>query len=836
MNHIFSEETIQKMRQEIILSNGNEVFFVGKRQNTSIISSVLPIARGNEMEVPVIYDQAFKGDYVIHNHPGGNLTPSGNDLAIASYLGNQGVGFVIINNDVTDVYVVVESPVVEEKQYLDIDQMKSLINQKSSIAKHMDHYEKRDSQIKMIENICDAINEDKLMLIEAGTGIGKSMAYLLPYIHWALSNKEKCVISTNTINLQEQLIQKDIPFLKKALNIDFNAVLVKGRGNYICLRKLQSAQNNTDYELFEQDEKYIIHQIIDSLPVLKEGTRDELTGIITPDTWDKIASETDTCLKEKCSHFNKCFFFKARKQVNQAHILVVNHHILCSDIAIKGEIGDTQSSYGLLPPYQKLVIDEAHNLEDVAINYFGKTTSQISLKINISRLYNLKGTVEKGVLAYFKKQISNWKQEYEHEVIDLLDNILLNDIIPRIQLMREDIEVFFQFLADYMSKQLNNNFFENTIRLVPDKINPSFKMDLIKKSEPLISKMTHLYELLQQFLEKLKDLPYHLREDLLGTIKNLESYTNKILSIVTTIESFVYFKEVDSVYWMELRKKDSNPWVRINISPLNISELLNDFLFDTKETIVMTSATLTTDKSFQFMKKQIGLLETAKERLEEAILASPFNYKEQMSVCIPTDLPDPQNASFNHSVNQVLEQILDITKGGTFILFTSYSMLNHCFEHISNSNTHELILLKQGSMDRHSLINRFKNGNQSVLFGTDSFWEGVDVPGNALRCVILVKLPFKVPTEPITQGKLEKIEREGGNPFLEYTIPQSVIKFRQGFGRLIRTTKDQGVVVCLDKRIITKPYGKIFINSIPDCNMVVGKRDEVYHEIQKYFI
>ncbi len=830
----FNSHIIEEMREEILKVQGNEVFFVALTGNDHSINEVRVIARGNDSQVPVIYDEAFKGDYVIHNHPSGLLDPSDDDLTIASTLGNEGIGFIIVNNTVTKAYTVVEGVEPNDRSFLDPHKLSSLIDEEGEIARHFDPFEKRDSQIKMLERIVEAFNGDEIAVIEAGTGVGKSMAYLIPAIHWSVKNKEKVVISTNTINLQEQLIKKDIPFLQKALGIDFKAVLIKGRSNYICLRKLYSAKEDLENDLFNESEQNWLEAVQKSVTTLKEGSKDEVAGIMPLEAWDKIASETDTCLKTKCSYHSRCFFFKARKEVQQANLLIVNHHLLCSDLAIKGEIGDSSNSYGLLPPYQKIIIDEAHNLEHVAVNYFGYSVSPFSFRQSLSRLYHLKGSSEKGILGFLKREINGWKGKGDNEIIDAIDEILTDKVIPDIMRLNHLVDSFFQLMLSFALDQMDGNL-ENKLRVTPDSISSSIRDKIEKESQALIQGTQNIYGRIKELLEKLHKIPLRIKEKNIGMIKNLEAYHSRLLSALTSLDIFVHFKEEDSVYWIEVKKRDHTPWLRLNVSPLNVSEFLNDFLFTSHESVILTSATLTTDGSFNFLKQELGLNLTAQERITEALLPSPFDYMEQMSICIPTDLPSPQDKNFTKSVNEFLVEIIEITKGKTFILFTSYGMLNQAYDHLDGHFSHRITLLKQGSMDRHTLIDRFKNGNHTVLLGTDSFWEGVDVPGKSLSCVILVKLPFKVPTEPITQGKVEKLEREGKNPFYDYSLPLSVIKFRQGFGRLIRTAEDEGVVICLDKRIITKSYGKMFINALPLCHQVIGDQMEVLDGVSKYF-
>ncbi len=832
---IFDTQVISYIKEQIKQTNGSEVFFVGTVDEYGIISGVKTYAKGNKKSVPVIFKQAYKGDCIIHNHPSGNLEPSNADISIASQLANDGIGFIIVNNTMDKCYTVVGNMEENIIRPLDSYELLKFISKKGPIAKKIPNYEQRESQELMLENITYSFNNNEISLIEAGTGTGKSLAYLIPSIIWAVNNKEKVVVSTNTINLQQQLMNKDIPLLKTAMGKEFTPILVKGSGNYICLKKLNKAISGSSELFVEENEREILEDIVEyANHKAKEGSRDELGFIPSLSVWEKVNVETDICTRAKCFYFNKCFFFKARKAAVKADLLIVNHHLLCSDISIRKEKGDfTQNA--LLPTYHKLIIDEAHNLEDVATSYFGNQVTRIGTKRLLNKLYNTRKGIITGILpqiSYLLEQISN-KNESQTEI----QTIINEGIFKKVKNASEHVETFFDILFQY-TKNLNNvNKKETKIRLKEETLENGF--DKVRtEGKNFANSFIEISKDLNNIIEKFDGMKYTDKEDFLDEIKEITSYYLKISGYAMTIEEILSLKNpYEKVYWIEMKNRENSRIMKISSCPLDISIFLQETIFgDFDNTVVMTSATLTSNKSFHFIKERIGLNDNLDRKVNEVILPSVFDYENQMSICIPMDVPEPKSNKYLDVTCEYLKSILDITQGSTFLLFTSFFAMDYVYNKLSDffaNNTYNF--LKQGTLDRHLIITRFKNDPKSVLFGTDSFWEGVDVTGDSLRCVIIMKLPFRVPTEPIIQARIEKMERENINSFMKYTVPQTVIKFRQGFGRLIRSKKDTGCVICLDRRVATKPYGKIFLESLPPAHKVIGYYEDILSEIRKYF-
>lgn len=831
---IFDAKVITYIKKEIDKANENEVFFVANIDEYGIIDEIKSFAKGNKHSVPVIFKQAYKGDCVIHNHPSGNLEPSTADIQIASKLANDGIGFIIIDNSMNNCNIIVGN--VEENKITPLDsfELLKIISKKGSIAKNLEYYEERKCQETMLEVAVESFNNNNIGLIEAGTGTGKSLAYLIPSIVWAVTNKEKVVISTNTINLQEQLMKKDIPLLKKSLNIDFEPILVKGANNYICLKKLNKLLGNIQQLIINENDSVIINEIFDfANNKAKTGSKDELGFIPSSTLWEKINVETDLCTRAKCRYFSKCFFFKARKSAVKADLLIVNHHILCADISIRSEIDDFTTN-ALLPAYNKVIIDEAHNLEDVATDYFGNIITRIGLKRIISKLYSRNRGIVKGVLSlisFVLKQNVN-KDEYQEEII----SIIKEELIDIIKASVKQCNVFFDVLFNYVIELNSKDKDKTKFRLSKENLLENFE-NVKEQGKILSDYLLKISGKIKMISLKYKQMKHKDKESIFDEMKEVEALKNKIYNCAMIIEENLSLSDLDNkVYWIEIRNINNPNVINLSSCPLNVSDFLRESIFKYFDTIILTSATLTSNKKFDYLKNRIGLNGNLEKDLTEIQLESPFNYAEQMSICIPLDIVEPSSNKYLDLSSEYIKNIINVTHGSTFLLFTSFYALEYSFTKVvKHFGEKKFTFLKQGMYDRHTILTKFKNNTNSILFGTDSFWEGVDVLGDSLRCVVLMKLPFRVPTEPIIQARIEKMKRENINSFMEYIVPQTVIKFRQGFGRLIRSKNDTGCVVCLDRRIATKSYGKIFLQSLPPANRVISTKDSILSELKQYF-
>ena len=813
-------KTIEKMRLEISESGGNEVFFRGIPDGEGIVSEVEVIARGNSSSVAALLNMMRKNEVIIHNHPSGVLIPSDEDVSISSMYGEVGGASYIVNNAVDDIYVIVP---LKEFIKIDIDEY---FGENGVIHKNFGKFEVRREQYEMAKLIENSMNENKKLIVEAGTGTGKTIAYLLPTLLYAIENNLKVIVSTNTINLQEQLVNKDIPLLKKIINEDFNYQIVKGRGNYLCKRKLYNidvTEKETDTEE-ERTEKNIIRNLIDwDKNVTRTGDRNELKYEISNSIWEKVNSEVDMCKGVKCPHYSKCHFFKARKNVADATLLIVNHHMFFADLAIRNQTG-FYTNYSILPNYDIVVFDEAHNIEDTARNYFTFETSKISFGRLMGNIYNRRvvNSSNGGAIVRLMTYLNESLSSEEYEKVDELKE----DAIAELNVFYDKgIDIFDKLI--YLFSENNNNR-EIKIKIDKQKMqsNKAFR-EVMEINSQFKESYGNLVIRINKFLNTVSN--YNL-EDKEGFLFEFSRYYERLKQYYKKFEFILEGKEEGYVYWANVTT--IRPNVKLYATPFDISDELNDNLFTKMDRMVFTSATLAVDNKFDYYKKIIGLMKENRRKIDERIVKSPFDYEKQMKVYIPEDALDPTNIEFLRDLEEFIEGVIKNTKGHCFLLFTSYSALNFLYNQLkSRFSEKEYTLIKQNDFPRHEMIEIFKNSKNPILFGTDSFWEGVDVQGEQLQSVIITKLPFKVPNDPVTEAIIENIRKNGQNPFNDYQVPQAVIKFKQGVGRLIRSKTDSGNIIILDNRIIKKMYGKKFLSALPR-NKVVESKSEILKKMK----
>lgn len=703
-------------------------------------------------------------------------------------------------------------------------------------------FETREQQQKMMLDVITAYNRNAIALVEAGTGTGKSMAYLIPALLWALQKKERTVISTNTITLQEQLINKDIPLLLKTLNIDLKVVLVKGMGNYLCLRKLEEAKSEILF--FNQREAQEIQKIDVWSQTSNEGTRSTLPFIPSGGVWEKVCAESDTCNNNECPYYQSCHFFKARREANEAQILVANHHLLFADLASRANNGNYHDT-AILPLYRKVILDEAHHIEDIATEYLAGRLNQLEILRVLGRLSAEKGSNEQGKLPLLKEKIlGHYRATVPPKETHVIFNCLNLDLpgIRRdvIQQVTETFETLGQFLATFQKKNEETGGEMKQRLLTPHFSHPFWINEVIPKVQGLIAVLTKYVQVLTTLENEIKFLENEkLNEQTKGIRFEITALGNRLLDATVLLQEFIVSKEDTArVRWIETQTLKTMTNIHLVNAKLDISKPLVDFLFSKFPSIILCSATLATNKKFNFTRRQLGLVpELIHDRnVIENIYESPFDYNQQALFAVPTDIPDPLQPGFIQAAAEKIWQSIQISHGNAFVLFTSYSMLKSCHDLLAQRlNANRYVTLKQGDDNRQSLLQRFKTTNRSVLFGTDSFWEGVDVVGEALRCVIIVKLPFKVPTEPIIQARTEAISANGGDPFSDYSLPHAIVKFKQGFGRLIRNKRDRGCIVCLDTRLIKKSYGQQFLNSLPNCQQIFAESELVKQHMTEFY-
>lgn len=826
------------LRRTIEEARGNEVFFLAKPNEEGVVVEVTPLARGNDSAVPALLQVATQGDVVIHNHPSGYLDPSAADVSLASEYGNQGVGFYIINNAVDEVYVVVEAFKRTHQHKLDVRQLAALISSDGPVALQLRSFESRPEQQRMLEAVSAAFNESKLALIEAGTGTGKSLAYLMPAIYWAVQNRQRVAISTNTINLQEQLIHKDLPLLRAALDLKFKATLIKGRQNYVCLSKVDALEKEGEY-LIETDERAELKAILEWSHRTGDGSRSDLSMVPKAATWEKVACESDNCGRVRCPFYNTCFFYNARREAASSDVLIVNHHLLFSDLAVRGETG-RYADAAILPGYSRIILDEAHNVEEVATSYFGLQISKVGVLRLLARLYNLREKEkvrERGLLPFLLARLKNIQGEtglglytriFEHIQSRLL--VLRENLVYTTTQVFDDLATYFEGLQPSLSGEWK-------VRFTPQVTGqPEWNELVVAGVQQLIREMAEFHQQLLLLEKWLEELPERSLDTLLAQTVELGALIDRVETAASTLGVIFSNSGDQTVSWVELSEGRMGKRITLKQAPLQVADLLFDRLFDKFETVVMTSATLATEKRFDYIKGRLGLDRVPQSRLLECLLPSPFDYTRQAILGIPQDIPSPDHPSFSAQLSRLVLESLKISEGRALVLFTSYSLLRRVYQELQPKlQSAGIRCMMQGEAPRHRLTAIFKQDKSSVLFATDSFWEGVDVVGEALENVILTRLPFSVPKEPVIEARVEAIERAGGNSFLEYSVPQAVIKFKQGFGRLIRTKTDRGSIMIFDRRIIDKPYGRVFLQSLPPCAVVQGKQERVFAEVKRFF-
>lgn len=796
-------EAREKMVFEINESGGNEVFFRGILDENKIVADVEVLAKGNKYSVPAILGRMKRAEIIIHNHPSGYLYPSDADIEVASaFANNLDGGSYIIDNNAQNIYVITEAYFDDNKK-IDI---KAYFEKNGLLAQNFKEFEYRDEQLHMAEHIERGLNDEKKIVVEAGTGTGKTLAYLIPSIEWAVKNGKKVVISTNTINLQEQLLNKDIPITKKIMQKGFKYILVKGRGNYLCNKKygMLVSGNSIDFEEFSESQKKQFKEIIDWGAKTKTGDKSELCFEVDYVVWEYFQSEADICAGSKCPLKAECYFAKARSERKKADILIANHHIFFSDLALKKEMG-FKTEYAVLPEYGLVVFDEAHNIEKVARDYFSYEASKFGFTRAMYQIFNL-STKKKKNLGQLETLL-NYLKTMSYSEKEKVEKLLENDIRINHKNLFTAGQAYFNRLIEIFSKGQEGNA---TFRIKKDEVMTSSFYSMINTEK------ANFVTEFNKYLADIKKVTSILEEilDSKGIIGDFIKYVGRLESFFENFRFINKFDDDKFIYWIEVNKKRSNS--KLVATPLDITEELEDNLYSNLKQLIFTSATIAVENNFDYFKKSVGLSEETYDK----IIASPFDYDRQMKVYIPTGLPNPNDRYFLDEIIPLLKKIILKTNGRAFVLFTSYSSLNYTYYSLRDElEQNGINLFIQGMLPRTRLIEKFKNSNSPVLFGTDSFWEGVDIKGEQLISVIIVKLPFKVPSDPITEAIIETYELQGKNSFMEYQIPESVIKFKQGIGRLIRSKEDKGIITILDNRVITKRYGKYFIDSIPTKNI-----------------
>jgi len=646
-------------------------------------------------------------------------------------------------------------------------------------------------------------------MAEAGTGVGKSFAYLLPAMRFALENKEKVVISTATITLQQQLFEKDIPLVASSMgDVKIKSVIMKGRGNYLCLRRL----NDTLREglLFEFDKKEI-DSIVEWSHNTKTGARSELSFMPSETLWAGVCSESDLCLGNHCPWREQCFIFALRREANNAHIIVVNHHLLFADLAARYQ-GAGYENAVVLPPFNRLIIDEAHTIENAATSFFSQEFSRTGIFRQLTRLYNTRKANIHGLLVKLCAMLPSSE--------DRLDDMA--DAIQKIRASAESLD----------NCALEICGIEGIFRLSPSVDESFLKKSLFPNFKDLRKDILNLTNLIRDILENLDD--EQTADPIVWEIKTIVRRLDGVAEICNVFCN--YKKHEDNVLWVEKLNFKNSPWAVFTKTPLDLAPILKDSVFSPNKTVVCVSATLAINDDFTFWASRCGIDSINTRQTLSGCFPSPFPYSSAVLLASPTDAPLPDEEGYQEFVNKAVAKLAAVAGGSALVLFTSYQSLTSSYNAAVDELTPMGIrCLKQGDDDRTRLLQAFLSDESSCLFATDSFWEGVDAPGDTLRLVIICRLPFRTPGDPVHEARREAVEKRGGNPFMELSLPQAVMKFKQGFGRLMRRSADKGVVAVLDGRILKKAYGNLFRQALPDTKTTFSDLNFILQDIENFF-
>lgn len=685
-------------------------------------------------------------------------------------------------------------------------------------------YERRESQERMMQEVFASLDQSRHMIAEAGTGTGKSLGYLLPSLYWSLKEEEKVVVSTHTINLQEQIFNRDVPLLKKIFPLPFEAAVLKGRNNYLCLRKFEQSVASNDLD-WEDGEAVAASEVLVWLGDTKSGDVEEIQFNSKGNAyWKTVQSDADSCLNRACPWFRHCFYHRARNRAGQADVVITNHSLLFTDL---------KADYRILPTHRTVIIDEAHHLEDVASQHLGVMVTFSQIHQTMNRLYK---DGRNGHLAQLIFRLRSMDAaDFGASLEKLEENTRL--VAP----IREEFEQLFSMILRGLEKAHQGQ--SETGQMV-------YRIHLndhaLKQVAPLKEVAGNLHVRLTEWLKSLEREITSIREtdgaeELETLLTDMNGSVKDMFRLRDGLQHFFAWNDENTVYWIEGHQSYGLRSIQLQAVPTDVSQLLYDQFFKTKNSVVLTSATLSVDQSFDYVAAQLGLVPFEKEdRLRSVLVDSPFEYEKQSLLCVPKDFPnikDTGEKEFAKQLTRSLREVAMETKGRMLVLFTSYRMLKEVHSQLKGAlEPHGIEVIGQGvdGSRRTKLTERFQSHASAVLLGTSSFWEGVDIPGEALSCLAIVRLPFWPPNHPVMEAKSERLKRMRKNPFMDLSVPQAVIRFKQGFGRLIRSKSDHGVVIVYDTRLMDTFYGKKFIESLPGPKLESVKTEQLSERIREW--
>ena len=699
---------------------------------------------------------------------------------------------------------------------LDIEEISAILEYGGEFSRHFTHFEHRPEQVEMLKAVSSGISNSQHLIVEAGTGIGKSFAYLIPAAIWATQNGRCVVVSTNTINLQDQLINKDIPDLQDALNLDIRSTVLKGRNNYLCPRRLENFRKRGPETAVEMR---VLAKIFVWLLGTTSGDRGEinLNGPAEREVWNRLSAADDLCTTENCLKHTggRCPFYRARQAAHSAHLIIVNHALLLADIATGNRV---------LPEYDYLIVDEAHHIEAATTNALSFRATQF----DIIRLLRELGNNQSGILGHLSNLLQDSIPPSELAAIINLVTKTTDFAFQLENISRNFFTTVENFLIDQRDGRNLSPYGQQARILTATRVQPAWLdieiawEDSQRVTKPLLNNIETIAKLVLQYVDAgYADL--ELLEDAYG---NLQSIYRRLYEIFENLEAMVFSPQEDQIYWVEIPPNGRN--VILQAAPIHIGPLMEKYIWHEKESVILTSATMTTGGEFDYIRGRLCANDA-----KELALGSPFDYENSTLLYIPSNIPEPGDR-FGHqkAIENCLIHLCRATLGRTLVLFTSYSQLKSTSSAIGPAlSDYGILVYEQGEgASPHTLLESFKTADRAVLLGTRSFWEGVDVPGEALSILVIAKLPFDVPSDPIFAARSETFE----DPFHQYAVPEAVLRFRQGFGRLIRSGSDRGVAVILDRRVLTKRYGQIFLTSLPQCTKRTGPIQDLPTETVKW--
>jgi len=701
---------------------------------------------------------------------------------------------------------------VDNPRSLDVEEISSILQFGGAFSRHFKHFEHRPEQVEMLRAITHGISEGQHLLVEAGTGVGKSFAYLIPAALWAYQNGLRVVVSTNTINLQDQLINKDIPDLQEVLDLEIRATVLKGRSNYLCPRRVEVLRRRGPET---PEEIRVLAKVMVWLRQSTTGDRSEinLNGPIEREVWTRLSAADDLCTTENCLKHTggRCPFYRARQAAHSAHLIIVNHALLLADIATGNRV---------LPEYDYLIVDEAHHIEAATTNALSFRATQY----DFIRLLRELGNNKSGILGRLLNLLHDTVPPSEFAAVDNLVARATDHAFLLENMARNFFTAIEQFLSDHR-EGMEIGPYGQQVRILPaTRVQPTWiDVEITWEDAQRVTKtLLDTLELISQAAVELSDSGHgemDILEDIYGS---LISVFRRIKDVFENIEAMIFNPQPDAIYWVEIPSSGRN--LVLQAAPLHIGTLMEKHIWHEKESVILTSATMTTAGEFDYIRGRLFATDAY-----DLALGSPFDYENSTLLYIPNNIPEPNDRhGHQKAIEHTLINLCRATEGRTLVLFTSYAQLQRTSRAISPALADNGILIyEQGSgASPHTLLESFKNAGKAVLLGTRSFWEGVDVPGEALSVLVIVKLPFDVPSDPIIAARSETFE----DPFYQYTIPEAILRFRQGFGRLIRSETDRGIVVILDRRVLTKRYGPMFIGSLPQCTKREGTIQELPQE------